>query len=151
MNSKNFKSINVIIIDSNFILLPYQFKIDYLNDIYLNLEGKIRFYIFKQVIDELKAKESREPKARKFRRMFKSGMSYLEKNEKIFPIYFVDEVKNKHETTDEFLLKWCIRLKKEYRHVFLATNDSELRKKAKNSNISVIFLRQKKYISIERS
>ena len=148
MNS--IKNISVIIIDSNFILLPFQFKIDYLNDIYLNLEGKIRFYIFKQVIDELKAKESREPKARKFRRMFKSGMSYLEKNEKIFPIYFLDEVKNSSETTDEFLLKWCIKFKKEYKHVYLATNDSELRKKAKNSNINVIFLRQKKYISIER-
>ncbi len=149
MNSKKLKNINIIIIDSNFILLPFQFKIDYLNEIYLSLEGKIRFYIFKQVIDELKAKERREPKARKFRRMFKSGMSYLEKNEKIFPIYFVDEVKNKYETTDEFLFKWCIRLKKEYRHVFLATNDSELRKKAKNSNINVIFLRQKKYLCIE--
>ena len=148
MNS--IKNINIIIIDSNFILLPFQFKIDYLNDIYLILEGKIRFYIFKQVIDELKAKESREPKARKFRRMFKSGMSYLEKNEKIYPIYFIDEIKNKNEITDEFLLRWCIKFKKEYRHVFLATNDSELRKKAKNSNVDVIFLRQKKYISIER-
>ena len=148
MNS--IKNISIIIIDSNFILLPFQFKIDYLNDIFLNLEGKIRFYIFKQVIDELKAKESREPKARKFHRMFKSGMSYLEKNEKIFPIYFIDEVKNSSETTDEFLLKWCIKFKKEYKHVYLATNDSELRKKAKNSNINVIFLRQMKYLSIER-
>lgn len=151
MNSKNFKSINVIIIDSNFILLPFQFKIDYLNDIYLKLEGKIRFYIFKQILDELNAKIIRETKARKFNRQLKGGMNYLEKNEKVYPIYFIDEIKNDNETTDEFLLKWCIRLKKEYRHVFLATNDSELRKKAKNSNINVIFLRQKKYISIERS
>ena len=151
MTSNNFKSVNVIIIDSNFILLPYQFKIDYLNDIYLSLEGKIRFYVFKQVINELKAKESREPKARKFRRMFKSGMLYLEKSEKIYPIYFIDEIKNNDETTDEFLLRWCIKFKKEYKNVFLATNDSELRKKAKNSNINVIFLRQKKYISIVRS
>lgn len=151
MTSNNFKSVNVIIIDSNFILLPYQFKIDYLNDIYLSLEGKIRFYVFKQVINELKAKESREPKARKFRRMFKSGMSYLEKSEKIYPIYFIDEIKNNDETTDEFLLRRCIKFKKEYKNVFLATNDSELRKKAKNSNINLIFLRQKKFISIVRS
>ena len=151
MNSKKLKSVNVIIIDSNFILLPYQFKIDYLNEIYLSLEGKIRFYIFKQVIDELKAKQSREPKARKFRRIFKSGMSYLEKNEKIYPIYFIDEVKNTNETTDEFLLRWCNKFKNEYKNVFLATNDSELRKKAKTSKINLIFLRQKKFISIERS
>ena len=145
------KNINIIIIDSNFILLPFQFKIDYLNDIYLKLEGKTRFYVFKQILDELNAKIIRETKARKFNRQLKGGMNYLEKNEKVYPIYFIDEIKNDNETTDEFLLKWCIRLKKEYRHVFLATNDSELRKKAKNSNVNVIFLRQKKYISIERS
>lgn len=151
MTFKNVKNINIIIIDSNFILLPFQFKVDYLGDIYLSLEGKTRFYVFKQVIDELNAKISREPKARKFSRQYKSGMRYLEKNEKAYPIYFIDEIKNQNETTDDFLLKWCIQYKKDYKHVFLATNDRELRKKARNSSINGIFLRQKKYISIERS
>ncbi len=151
MKRKGTEHINVVVIDANFILLPYQFKIDYLNDIYLSLEGRTRFYIFKQVLNELRAKEHREQKARKFHRMLKSGMSYLEKYEKSYPIYFIDDLKNQAETTDDFLLKWCIKFKKEYRHVFLATNDSKLRKKAKNSNINLIFLRQKKFISIERS
>ena len=151
MKRKGTEHINVVVIDANFILLPYQFKIDYLNDIYLSLEGRTRFYIFKQVLNELRAKENRELKARKFHRMLKSGMSYLEKYEKSYPIYFIDDLKNQAETTDDFLLKWCIKFKKEYRHVFLATNDSKLRKKAKNSNINLIFLRQKKFISIERS
>ena len=39
---------NVVVIDSNFILLPFQFKVDYLNEIYLKL-GKINFIIFKQI------------------------------------------------------------------------------------------------------
>ena len=151
MSVKNYKDINVVIIDSNFILLPYQFKIDYLNDIYLKLEGKIRFFIFKQSLNEIEAKIRREPKTRKLKRQFKAGMSYLDKNEKVYPLYFIDEIKNEEETTDEFLLKWCIQFKKDYKKVFLATNDSELRKKAKNSNVNVIFLRQKKYLVIERS
>ncbi|MFX1257155.1 MAG: PIN domain-containing protein [Promethearchaeota archaeon] len=151
MRSINYKTSNLIIIDSNFILLPYQFKIDYLNEIYLCLEGKTKFFIFKQILNELEAKKRREPKARKFRRQFKSGMSYLEKNEKIYPIYFIDEIKNKNETTDEFLLRWCIKFKKEYKCVLLATNDSELRKKAKNLHINVIFLRQKKFLTIKRN
>ncbi len=150
MSLKN-KEINVVVLDSNFILLPYQFKIDYLNDIYLNLEGKTRFYIFKQSLDEIEAKIRREPKTRKLKRQYKGGMKYLDKNEKVYPIYFINEVKSKNETTDEFLLKWCIEFKKEYRKVYLATNDSELRKKAKNSNVNIIFLRQKKYLVIERS
>ena len=145
------KDDNIVVFDSNFILLPYQFKIDYLNDIYLNLEGKTRFYIFKQSLDEIEAKIRREPKTRKLKRQFKGGMAYLDKNEKIYPLYFIKEIKEKNETTDEFLLKWCIKFKKEYKKVYLATNDSELRKKAKNSNVNIIFLRQQKFLVIERS
>ena len=151
MNRKSIESINIVVIDSNFILLPYQFKIDYLNDIYLSLEGRTRFYIFKQVLNELRAKEKREPKMSKFRRSFKSGMSYLEKFEKSYPIYFIDDIKNEKETTDEFLLRWCIKFKREYRHVYLATNDSKLRRKALKLKINLIFMRQKKFISIQRS
>jgi rRNA-processing protein FCF1 len=147
----NFKDINLIIIDSNFLLLPYQFKIDYLNEIYLNIEGKIRFFIFKQSLNELEAKIRREPKTRKLKRQFKAAMNYLDKNEKVYPIYFVDEVKTELETTDEFLLKKCNDYTKEYKKIFLATNDAELRKKAKNSKISVIFLKQKRFLFIDRS
>jgi len=145
------KDDNIVVFDSNFILLPYQFKIDYLNDIYLNLEGKTRFYIFKQSLDEIEAKIRREPKTRKLKRQYKGGMAYLDKNEKIYPLYFIKEIKENNETTDEFLLKWCRKFKKEYKKVYLATNDSELRKKAKNSNVNIIFLRQQKFLVIERS
>jgi rRNA-processing protein FCF1 len=145
------KDDNIVVFDSNFILLPYQFKIDYLNDIYLNLEGKTRFYIFKQSLDEIEAKIRRDPKTRKLKRQYKGGMAYLDKNEKIYPLYFIKEIKENNETTDEFLLKWCRKFKKEYKKVYLATNDSELRKKAKNSNVNIIFLRQQKFLVIERS
>ena len=145
------KNDNIVVFDSNFILLPYQFKIDYLNDIYLNLEGKTRFYIFKQSLDEIEAKIRRDPKTRKLKRQYKGGMAYLDKNEKIYPLYFIKEIKENNETTDEFLLKWCRKFKKEYKKVYLATNDSELRKKAKNSNVNIIFLRQQKFLVIERS
>jgi rRNA-processing protein FCF1 len=145
------KEYNVVVIDTNFILLPYQFKIDYLSDIYLHLEGKTRFYVFKQSLDEIEAKIRREPKTRKLKRQYKGGMAYLDKNEKIYPIYFINEVKDESETTDDFLLKWCIRFKKEYKKVFLATNDSELRKKARNSNVKLIYLRQEKYLVFEPS
>ncbi|HEY0090784.1 MAG TPA: PIN domain-containing protein [Candidatus Lokiarchaeia archaeon] len=148
---KEIKVHNIVVIDSNFILLPYQFKIDYLNEIYLNLEGKTRFYVFKQNLNELEAKTRKEPRARKFHRQYKSGLSYLEKKESVYPIYFIDEIKENNETTDDFLLRWCVKFKKEFSHVFLATNDSELRKKAKKSKINVIYLRQKKLIDVERA
>ena len=141
---------NLVILDSNFILLPFQFKIDYLNEIRVNLEGKLKFIIFKQILKELDAKKKREPKATKFHRQLKSGLLYLEKNKINFNIEYMEQTKDKIETTDDFLLRKLINLKEENRNIFLATNDSELRKKAKKLKISTIFLRQKKFLSIER-
>jgi len=141
---------NLVILDSNFILLPFQFKIDYLNEIRVNLEGKLKFIIFKQILKELDAKKKKEPNATKFRRQLKAGLLYLEKNKINFNIEYMEQTKDKIETTDDFLLRKLISLKEENRNIFLATNDSELRKKAKKLKISTIFLRQKKFLSIER-
>ncbi len=141
---------NLIILDSNFILLPFQFKVDYLNEIRLNLEGEVEFIIFKQILKELEAKQVREPNATKFQREFKSGLSYLEKNRNKYDITFLDETKKAIETTDDFLLRKAIELKIENQLIFLATNDSILRKKAGEFGLNSIFLRQKKYLSFER-
>lgn len=142
---------NLIVIDSNFILLPFQFKLDYLNEIRVKLEGKLKFIIFRQILKELDAKRKREPKATKFRKQLKSGLLYLEKNQTDFNIEYIEEVKDNLETTDDFLLRKLITLKNEGKQVFLATNDSELRKRARKLDINTIFLRQKKYLSIERA
>ena len=141
---------NLIILDSNFILLPFQFKVDYLNEIRLNLEGEVEFIIFKQILDELEAKQVRAPNATKFQRNFKSGMSYLKKNRNNYKITFLDETKKAIETTDDFLLRKAIEFKIENQPIFLATNDSILRKKARDFGLKTIFLRQKKYLSFER-
>ena len=149
MSLKTSSFNNIVVIDSNFVLLPFQFKINYLKDISLNLEGKTRFIIFKQVLDELEAKKIREYKATKFQRNLKSGLTYLKKNKESYDIIFLEEVKDVNETTDDFLVKSSIKLKSENSRVFLASNDALLRKKARESNISTIFLRQKKYLSFD--
>lgn len=142
---------NIIIIDSNFILLPFQFKIDYLSEIRQLLEGRLKFIIFKQILSELDAKKKREPKATKFHRELKSGLFYLEKNKINFNIEYVEKIKEETETTDDFLLWVSLELKNEGFTIFLATNDSELRRRARESGLSIVYLRQKKYLSIERA
>lgn len=141
---------NIIILDSNFILLPFQFKIDYLNEIRLKLEGKLRFVIFRQILDELEAKRRRESKSTKFKRLLDSGLLYVEKNKIEYDIATLKDIKKSTETTDEFLIRKSLELKDEGYNIFLATNDSELRRKARLSSINTIFLRQRKYLSIER-
>ncbi len=140
---------NLIVIDANFILLPFQFKIDYLYEIGANLEGKTIFVVYKQILDELEAKKIREPEARKYHMNFKAGLLYLEKNNEKYNIDYKQNVKLKEETTDNFLLKSCMELKSINKRVFLATNDAELRRKAKKMEIRTIFLRQKKYLSFD--
>lgn len=151
MSLKTSSVNNIVVIDSNFVLLPFQFKIDYLKDISSNLENNTRFIIFQQVLDELEAKKIREHKATKFQRNLKSGLDYLEKYKDSFDIAFLEDVKDKNETTDDFLLRSSTNMKSESSRVFLATNDALLRKKAREALIGTIFLRQKKYLSFERS
>ncbi len=151
MNSKNSFFKNQVILDANFILLPFQFKIHYLEDIDSRMEGGTIFIIFKQIIDELEAKKEREPKAAKFYKGFQSGISYLEKSKHKYQLVFKDSVKKDGETTDGFLLRKALEFKEGGLNIFIASNDKEVRGKARNAQIGVIFLRQKKYLSIERS
>ncbi|MCK4778623.1 MAG: hypothetical protein KAT57_00485 [Candidatus Lokiarchaeota archaeon] len=147
MKSKN----SVVVIDSNFILLPFQFKIDYFNEVRLKIEGKLKFIIFQQILNELDAKKRRESKATKFASFLESGLLYLERNKEKYDIEIMEDIKNDNETTDDFILRLSVKLKNVGQTVYLATNDSELRKKAKRIRIGIIFLRQKKYLSFERA
>ena len=140
---------NLIVIDANFILLPFQFKIDYLYEIDAKLEGKTIFIVYKQILDELEAKRIREPEARKFHMNFKSGLIYLEKNNEKYNIDYKQNIKLREDTTDNFLLKSCMELKSTSKRVFLATNDADLRRKANKMEVRTIFLRQKKYLSFD--
>jgi rRNA-processing protein FCF1 len=140
---------NLIVVDANFVLLPFQFKIDYLYEITASLEGKTIFIVYKQIRNELEAKKLREPNATKFHMNLKSGLLYLEKNNDKFNILYRQSIKSKEETTDDFLLKTCQELKGKNKKVYLASNDAELRRKARKIGISTIFLRQKKYLSFD--
>jgi len=142
---------NIVILDANFILLPYQFKVDYLEEILMDLEGKTEFIVYKQILNELEAKRKREPNATKYERLLKSGLDYLDKKKNQYIIKILDDIKDEKETTDNFLLRKAIELSKMNRYIFMATNDYELKKKLKINKINRIFLRQRQHIQIERS
>ena len=140
---------NLIVIDANFILLPFQFKIDYLYDIDSNLEGRTIFILFKQILDELEAKRLREPNATKFIMNLKSGLSYLKDNDAKYNVVYNHLTKSNGETTDDFLIRKCKDLKGKEKKVFLASNDADLRRNARKIDVSTIFLRQKKFLAFD--
>jgi len=140
---------NLIVIDANFILLPFQFKIDYLYDIDSSLEGRTIFILFKQILDELEAKKLREPNATKFIMNLKSGLLYLENNNEKYNIIYNHLTKSQSETTDDFLVRNCQELKGKEKKVYLASNDRDLRRNVRKFGVSTIFLRQKKFLSFD--
>ena len=142
---------NLIIIDSNFILLPFQFKIDYFDEIRFNIEGKLKFIIFQQIFNELESKKEKEQKTSSFIRFLESGLAYLENNKDKYNIEILEDIKKEDESTDDFLLRRLQNMKNQYQFIYLATNDSALRKKAKEICVGTIFLRQKKYLCIDRA
>ncbi len=141
---------NLVLIDANFVLLPFQFKIDYLSEIESNLEGNTWFLVLEQTVQELLAKKNREAAASKFPQLLEAGLDYLKSRKGRFDVQFVNEIKSESESSDDFLLKRAYDLKKEFPKVYIATNDANLRKRAKELSIGAIFLRQKKYLSILR-
>lgn len=150
MGSKNLKKEKVIILDANFVLLPGQFQIDYLDEIERKLGSSSKFIVYQQTLDELDAKRKRILNSTKFRGNLNVGKRYLNMNQGRNHIEFRDEIKTSQETTDDFIIRKCIELKEHNKKVYLATNDRELRKRAKIGGVYVIFLRQKSYLTIER-
>ena len=140
---------NLIVIDANFILLPFQFKVDYLFDIDSRLEGRTIFILFKQILDELEAKRLREPNATKFAMNLKSGLLYLEDNNEKYNIIYNHLTKSNGESTDEFLVRLCKELKGKENRIYLASNDADLRREVRKMGISTIFLRQKKFLAFD--
>ncbi len=139
---------NIVIIDANFLFLPIQFKIDFLSEINYLLEGKNYYLIYKQIFDELESKRKRLHEISKFGRELNFARVYLESNENNYNLIYINKIKHGSETTDQFLLNECLRLNKKHPNIFLATNDSQLRKEASKANIRNVYLRQKKYLGI---
>ncbi len=142
---------NIVVIDSNFILLPLQHKIDYFSEIRFILEGSIKFVVSKYVLTELEFKHNSKNVSNKFQRYYRTGLQYLEQSKKRYTIE-VSELKiNSNEPVDNFLVRLCSQYRLTLSKVFLATNDQELKRMARNSDVGVLYMRQNKYIAVDHA
>ena len=127
MNSKE------VVIDTNFFMVPFQFNVDIITELEKILPSyKLTTPSF--VINELKGlKNNNKGKIR-----LNANLALkLAKSSKV-------EIKDisllENETVDDALLRVS---------EVLATNDIELKNRAKDKGITVAYLRQKKYIAVE--
>ena len=122
-----------VVIDTNFFMVPFQFNVDIITE----LEKLLPSYNLTTpnfVINELKGlKNNSKGKTR-----LTANLALKLANSSEIEIKDISLLEN--ETVDDALLRVS---------EVLATNDIELKKRAKDKGITVAYLRQKKYIAIE--
>ena len=127
MNSKE------VVIDTNFFMVPFQFNVDIITELEKILPSyKLTTPSF--VINELKGlKKNNKGKTR-----LNANLALKLANSSKIEIKDISLLEN--ETVDDALLRVS---------EVLATNDIELKNRAKDKGITVAYLRQKRYIAVE--
>ena len=122
-----------VVIDTNFFMVPFQFNVDIITELE-NLLPSYKLTTPSFVINELKGlKRNNKGKIR-----LNANLALKLANSSKVEIKDISLLEN--ETVDDALLRVS---------EVLATNDIELKNRAKNKGITVAYLRQKKYIAID--
>ena len=124
-----------IILDSNFLMIPFQFNIDIFQEIEYLLQKKVDFVVPSAVKTELTNISSRggegAPEA--------SLALQLASRCRV-----VEVTLDPGETVDDAILKASQKL-----GAFVATTDIELRRKLRDINVPVVYLRDKSKLEID--
>lgn len=122
-----------VVIDTNFFMVPFQFNVDIITELENTLPSyKLTTPSF--VINELKGlKRNNKGKIR-----LNANLALKLANSSKVEIKDISLLEN--ETVDDALLRVS---------EVLATNDIDLKNRAKNKGITIVYLRQKKYIVVD--
>ena len=122
-----------VVIDTNFFMVPFQFNVDVITELENTLPSyKLTTPSF--VINEMKGlKRNNKGKIR-----LNANLALKLANSSKVEIKDISLLEN--ETVDDALLRVS---------EVLATNDIELKNRAKDKGITVVYLRQKKYIAVD--
>jgi len=119
-----------IILDTNFLTIPYQFNIDIFEEIDRVVEGDYELTTLDCVVEELKKLEKSRGKDAAAARVALTLIK--EKNVKV--------IKTGEKNVDIKIYRMANK------NTIVATNDKELRQRLKNKNVKVLYLRSKKRI-----
>jgi len=124
-----------VILDSNFLMIPFQFKIDIFQEIEYLLQKKVDFVVPSAVKSELTGISSRggegAPEA--------SLALQLASRCRV-----VDVTLEPQETVDDAILKASQKL-----GAVVATTDIDLKKRLRAINVPVVYLREKSKLEVE--
>lgn len=125
-----------VIFDSNFFFIPLQVKVDIFSEMMNLLSQKYEPIILSTSLEELrKIAQKGAPKLRKQAAM---ALKLAEKC-RVF-----DVKKSRDETNDDVVMRIAVQWRSP-----VATNDRELRRRLREQNLPVIFLRGKNRLELE--
>ena len=120
-----------VVLDSNFVLVPVQFKVDVFEEIPRLVDEKIEYVVLSPCLDEIRAFRSKE------RRAAGAVMALLSK--KGF------ETVKASGKPDDAIVEYASKLGG---GAVVCTNDGELRARLKGKKVKTIFLRKKSHLSM---
>jgi rRNA-processing protein FCF1 len=124
-----------VILDTNFLMVPAQFRVDIFSGLEALLNQKIEPIILSSTYSELQKIISKHLKEGKAAKM---ALQLINK----FSVVKAEPYVN--ETEDDLIVRYAKKFK-----CPVATNDKELRKKLRSLNIPVIYLRQKRRLELD--
>ena len=134
MNHSNEKV--KIILDSNFLFIPAQFRIDIFEELKKLLNKNLELIMLSSTYEEIR--KFTESKTTKTRRQATIALMFADKCKKV-PIQALNE-----ESNDDIIFRMALKWK-----CPVATNDRALKTRLRKANIPVIYLRQKSHLEIE--
>ena len=124
-----------ILLDTNFLLIPYQFKTDIFSEIDRISSYNYKIYVLDKSLDELNSIIQKQKG--KHREAAKIALQLL----KLKKIEIIKT--NSSKRTDDIIAEYA--KEKEF---IVGTQDKDLKRKLVNQGITVIVLRQKKFLAI---
>ena len=122
-----------IILDTNFLLIPLQFRVDIFSEFSRICDFKYKLFIFESSIDELKNIMKNQ------RGISKKAAQFALK---LVKLKNISVIKSKQMDVDSLILSSLND------DTIIATQDKMLKKRLLEKKISVIMLRQKKYLDL---
>jgi hypothetical protein len=121
-----------IILDTNFLMIPYQFRVDIFEEIRRIMEGEYELVTLDGVVKELeKIKEYKGKSAA----AAKIALEFIK-------IKSIKVINTDSEKVDNKIIELSDK------NTVVATNDIKLKKILKNKKIKIIYLRNKKYLEM---
>ena len=125
-----------IIIDTNFLMIPFQFRVDIFSEFERVCDFSYRLFIFEQSVDELKSIV--EHQAGKHRKAAQLAL-------KLIKLKGIGLLESGQKSVDLDILGSAGK------DTVIATQDADLKRQLLKKSASLIILRQKKYLQLTES